>query len=263
MCEQSSQYEDKQEKPSTTTTTTTPEGKMVVPACVYSKIILEVACQAKRENLMKEARQLFMHAIQNAPHLIQSYIEFAKMEEEAGKLKTSKMILLEGLEQAPLSTSLLVKVLRLDEKQGNYNAARQLLGRLRYVHIHKAWRVILEGASLEARAGRLVIARKIYKYLMNNVPFYGNVFHEASLLEEKWNNIEAAIRICEQGLILNPRYAPLYITLIRLHEKLACLLNPHSPDLTATRDAVSLALENIPKVSSTHTQWFISIVCSI
>jgi hypothetical protein len=44
---------------------------------------------------------------------------------------------------------------------GNLAAARSLLSRLRTQSIDKAWRTIMEGGLLEARAGNIAVARKI------------------------------------------------------------------------------------------------------
>ena len=45
--------------------------------------------------------------------------------------------------------------------------------------IDKTWRTVLEGALLEARAGNARVARRVFKYLMQNVPWYGPIYHEA------------------------------------------------------------------------------------
>jgi hypothetical protein len=85
------------------------------------------------------------------------------MEEECGRLKKCRDILWSGLSYVPFNESLMVKAIRLEEKMGDLRAARSVLAKLKNVDFSKSWRVILEGASLEARAGNKEIARKIFK----------------------------------------------------------------------------------------------------
>lgn len=115
---------------------------------------------------------------------------------------------------------------------GNLAAARSLLSRLRTQSIDKAWRTIMEGGLLEARAGNITVARKIseflflfffflmsfhiFKYLIKNVPWYGPIYQEAYRFEEKCEEYERAIAIVEKGLKENPRYGPLWFSALRI-----------------------------------------------
>ena len=49
--------------------------------------------------------------------------------------------------------------------------------------------------------------------------WYGPVYHEAALFEEKLGNVHAAIVIAERGRHAVPRYGPLWFDLLRLQEK--------------------------------------------
>jgi tetratricopeptide (TPR) repeat protein len=104
-----------------------------------------------------------------------------------------------------------------EERMGNLTAARSLLSRLRTQSIDKAWRTIMEGGLLEARAGNIVVARKIFKYLIKNVPWYGPIYQEAYRFEEKCEEYDRAIAIVEKGLKENPRYGPLWFSALRIH----------------------------------------------
>lgn len=56
---------------------------------------------------------------------------------------------------------------------GQLDEARHLLGRLKHLPIEKYWKVMMEGALLEARAGRYrTVGREILKYLTH----YGEAF---------------------------------------------------------------------------------------
>ena len=83
--------------------------------------------------------------------------------------------------------------------------ARALLARLKHTSIDKVWRTVLEGALLEARGGEVSTARRVLKYLMAHVPWYGPIYHEALRLEEKAEQPSAALRVVEQGLKEIPR----------------------------------------------------------
>lgn len=85
------------------------------------------------------------------------------MEEECGRLKKCQEILRTGLNYVPFNESLMVKAIRLEEKMGNLQAARNVLSKLQMVEFSKSWRVILEGGNLEARAGNVQVARKVFK----------------------------------------------------------------------------------------------------
>jgi la-related protein 1 len=78
---------------------------------------------------------------------------------------------------------------------------------------------VLEGALLEARAGNTDIARKFFKYLMSNVPWYGPIYFEAYRLEEKAGHFFTAMSIIRSGLDELPRYGPLWFGLLRLSER--------------------------------------------
>lgn len=205
------------------------------------RLYLELADVAKRESMVKDAREYYREATLLHPHASQTWLEYAKLEEECGQLSRCQKILNFGLLYCPFNEGLMVKSIKLEEKMGNLKNARAVLARLKYVSIDKGWRVMLEGGLLEARVGNFQIARKVFKYLMKNAPGYGNIFQEACLLEEKCGDYTKAIEIAERGLEENPRYGPLYLTILRLHEKVA------NGDLSQTREIVERAIKFIPK----------------
>ena len=71
------------------------------------------------------------------------------------------------------------------------------------------WRVLVEGALFEGRIGMVLNARKIFKELCQTVG-NGPIFLEASRYEEREGNIAQSLDFCEEGLDINPRYAPLW-----------------------------------------------------
>jgi la-related protein 1 len=175
------------------------------------------------------------------------------MEEECGDMETAAKILKKGLVFCEYSENLLARAIKHEERKKNLDGARELLSRLRHVGIDKVWRTVLEGALLEARAGNNQVARKIFKYLMSHVPWYGPIYNEAFRLEEKSEHHAAALNIVERGLKEIPRYGPLWFGAFRLCERLDMeagqdtLARGHVPDLPRTRDAISRALGSISK----------------
>mmetsp|Transcript_41132 Transcript_41132/g.66247 ORF Transcript_41132/g.66247 Transcript_41132/m.66247 type:complete len:1159 (+) Transcript_41132:364-3840(+) len=190
-----------------------------IPEKIHWKIYLEMADLAKRENRFEEARKLYLCVNSIQPYAHQGWLEYSKMEEECGRLHQCRMILHQGLEYCNYAEQLLTKAIKHEERMGNLQGARSLLARLRNQSVDKTWRTILEGALLEARAGNIVVARKVFKYLMQHVPWYGPIYFEATKFEEKNEEFERAIAIVEKGLKEIPRYGPLWFNAFRLHEK--------------------------------------------
>jgi tetratricopeptide (TPR) repeat protein len=91
---------------------------------------------------------------------------------------------------------------------------------LKHVGIEKVWRSVLEGALLEARAGNTLMARRVLKYLMHHVPWYGPLYLEAYRVERDQGRLKEALAIVEKGLKSIPRYGPLWFGAFRLCEAL-------------------------------------------
>ncbi len=83
------------------------------------------------------------------------------------------------------------------------------------------------------------------QFLISNAPCYITIYHEASLLEEKLEDYERAIGIAQMGLEVNPKYGPIWFTLLRLYERVAQLTDR---DLHNTRIIVEDAVAVVPKV---------------
>lgn len=184
-------------------------------------ILLELADMCKRENDFETARTLYRRAIKIRPRKSQVWLEYAKMEEECGLLEHCRSILRRGLTYVPFCEGLMIKAIKTDEKLGNTAGAHAILARLKDQPLEKTWRTILEGALFEARAGRSDVARKVFHYLMRNVPWYGPIYQEAYRFEERCEEYERAMKIVEHGLRENLKYGPLWFSALRLYEKVA------------------------------------------
>lgn len=87
--------------------------------------------------------------------------------------------------------------------------------------IDKTWKIVLEGALMEARLGNMTIARSILEMLMQNVGNFGTIFLEGVRFEEKWGgSLDNALGYCEEGLRKNPRYGPLWFAYLRIIDKM-------------------------------------------
>ncbi|EFA76592.1 hypothetical protein PPL_10361 [Heterostelium album PN500] len=186
---------------------------------VHWRVYLELADLANRQSNLKLARKFYRIVTKTQPYISQGWLEYAKMEEDYGRLEKCQQILQLGLKYCPFNENLLIKGIRHEEKMDNLEGARALLSQLRDQSIFKTWRAVMEGGLLEARAGNIEIARKIFKYLMKHVPWYGPIYQEAYKLEERCEEYERAIAIVEKGLMEDPKYGPLWFSALRLYEK--------------------------------------------
>ena len=191
-----------------------------VPLKTHWRVYLELADLAKRSNRFGEARMLYAQVCELQPYASQGWLEFSKLEEECGHMSRCSKILNEGLKYCSINENLLSRAIKHEEKMNNLSRARELLARLKHVGIEKVWRTVLEGALLEGRAGNHIMARRVLKYLMHHVPWYGPLYLEAYRLERDLGRPDEALSIVEKGLKAIPRYGPLWFGAFRLCEAL-------------------------------------------
>eukprot|EP00808_Paulinella_micropora_P032341 g67634.t1 len=210
-----------------------------LPKKIHWRVCMEVADLAKRQNRVNLARHWYAMANQLEPCAAQAWLEHAKLEEECGELRRCQRIVSIGLEFCEYNESLIVKAIKHFERLGNIEAARAVLARLKHGNIEKVWRTVLEGALLEARVGSPDVARRIFKYLMLHVPWYGPVFYEACRFEEKLEEDERALFVAEKGLAAVPKYGPLWFIAFRLYQKTS------KGDMEKPRRLLTRALQHI------------------
>lgn len=191
-----------------------------LPDPVHWRVLLELADLAKRTNRFDQARNLYQQVCTLQPYASQGWIDFSKLEEECGNMGSCSKVLRTGLEYCQYNEALLTRAIKHEEKLGNLSRVRELLSRLKHVGIEKVWRAVLEGALMEARAGNEVMARRVLKYLMHHVPWYGPLYLEAFKLERDLGNSMDALAIVERGLAAIPRYGPLWFGAFRLCEEI-------------------------------------------
>ena len=214
-----------------------------LPNSVHWRVHLEMADLAKREKNFGEARRLYRLATELQPSAAQTWLEYAKMEEERGHFERCQRILTSGLHYCPHHEALMLKAIKHLERMGELPKARALLGKLSRVPISQSWRTLLEGALLEARASQTGTARRVFKFLLQQAPWYGPVWHEACRFEQRCNHLREALRVAEQGLGQLPRYGPLWFCALRLYES----ISPPADLVRATRALVDRGVKHISK----------------
>lgn len=116
-------------------------------------------------------------------------------------------------------------MIRIEERRGNVAGVRKMT---KYVteavevgktSINDVWKLLVESALAEGRCGHREQARKSFAYLMKYLPNNGNAFLEASRFEEREDQLEEAVNICERGLDKNVKFSPLWFQYLKLYEK--------------------------------------------
>ena len=142
------------------------------------------------------------------------------MEEECGNQESCRQILQKGLKFNPLNENLFLKMIRIEEKRNDIEAVRAMAQSVfDSDNLTEVWKLLVEAALSEGRCGFKDEARAAFKHLTSNLKSNGYVFLEASKFEEREDEIEKAIDICELGLDFNTKFGPLWFQYLKLYEK--------------------------------------------
>lgn len=128
-----------------------------------------------------------------------------------------------GLAACPLAEALAIRAARLYERRGHLDRARAVLCDVALANSEQrgefAWRALHEVALVEARSGLASVARRIFRFLMRSVSWYGPVYYDAYKFEmDRCGDASAAAQIVWRGLERVPRYGPLWFAAMRLAE---------------------------------------------
>ncbi|KNC54200.1 uncharacterized protein AMSG_09989 [Thecamonas trahens ATCC 50062] len=203
-------------------------AKAELTPSMHWRINLHLAGTAQKLNMVDDARELYASVHTAAPGDPQGWLAAAKMEQSLGEHDTALDLLNAGLSASPLDEALFVAALRHHEKHGSLDDARALLAMLRKQPIADCWKMVLEGALLEVRAGNLDAVRPLLAHLMDAVPWYGPVYNEALVAELGAGKLANAIAVIQRGLRENPRYGPLWFGALRVYELLYSAVLAHS-----------------------------------
>ena len=92
----------------------------------------------KREKRFRDARLLYARATERMPNAPQTWLEYAKMEEERGHFERCQRILTAGLHFCPYHEALMLKAIKHLERMGELTKARALLCKLSRVPISQS-----------------------------------------------------------------------------------------------------------------------------
>lgn len=139
-------------------------NQLCLPLATHWRVHLELADVAKRSNRIADARAHYQQACRLQPKANQGWLEHSKLEEESGNLDKCAVILQKGLDKCDInsSESLLIRALKFYERVGQLGKARSLLARTQRMDIDRSWKIMLEGALLEARAGRYPLVSRSF-----------------------------------------------------------------------------------------------------
>ncbi len=179
---------------------------------------LELAAHLKRAKLYAAAEAVHARAADGAPTEPRVWLEYAKSQEERGNYEGAQSVLRSGRAHCPRDEALAIRSIGVHERRGELDAARALVGGWPREPIEGAWRVLLEGALVDARAGDAEAARATFQMLLCGATGYGPVWLEACRFEQRCERHHEALRVAEAGLLHLPRYGPLWFLALRLHE---------------------------------------------
>lgn len=259
-----------------------------IPQAAQWRVHLQLADFAKRLNQEEEAHREYQCACDLEPTAskgkfscksimytcttstnsradhITGWIEWSKMQDECGSTEMALQTVLRGILACSTINSasgkfdevLILRALRLYEKQHRYWDARLLICSVckNQVAVDKIWRVLFEGAQIEARAGNISCARELYSFLMHHIPWYGPIYSEAFRLEETGHHLTSCLHIIRRGLQELHRYGPLWFGLLRVMEKidveseqLQWATVGGQPELPLVKFYLNLAVEHISR----------------
>ena len=95
-----------------------------LPDAVHWRVQIEMADLAKRDRNFNEARRLYRAATEMQASAAQTWLEYAKMEEERGHFQRCLRILTAGLKHCPYHEALLLKAIKHLERMGELGTVR-------------------------------------------------------------------------------------------------------------------------------------------
>lgn len=191
----------------------------LIPRSQHWKIFLEMADCAKRANRFRDARDWYRTVLQLERQMPHGWLEYAKMEEECGRLHSCDYLLKEAQGFSSFSDTLLIKCMKYFERVADFDSIKQILEKLESIDYKKKWKVIIEGIGIYSHLGNDHNQIEI-ETLTKRLPWCSPLFFEAAKLEERTGNLKQVINLCERGLLANSRFGPLWFLLFQTLEKL-------------------------------------------
>ena len=192
------------------------------------KVFFDLAESFKKDYNYTDSKTFYILSIYLQPYNSDTWLEFAKMEEDYGNLIKAKEILKRAIDYNQFNENLIIKFLRIEEKLGKIQDSRKILSGLKYQSFEKNWKLYLEGALLESKYGNPKSAERIFKALVKNIEPQGGVYLEYAKFEENLGNLNEALKICFEGISKNIRFSNLWTYFLKISERVVENIN-HIP----------------------------------
>ncbi|KAL0211844.1 hypothetical protein RCL1_005470 [Eukaryota sp. TZLM3-RCL] len=191
-----------------------------LPKKVRWRAYLEIGDVCRRHSELQNALYYLSVACQLAPGAPQPWLEISRLHEDCGDYKRALAVLNKCVEEqnCGFCESIILRLIRLNEKFHKFSEVRCLFFKLREENPQKSWRILVEGGLFEARRENLFGARKVFKFLMANVPHQGPIYLDAVKMELKYGTLNHAIKNLIHGLEVVSRYGPLWFFALRVVE---------------------------------------------
>lgn len=198
------------------------ENVIDVPKCIHAKICMEMSDIAKRENRPFQAKLFIQTATILDASDVKAWIEYAKMEEENGSFEHSERILRTGIKYCGAQEGLVLRLLRILSSQHREHSARSLLGGILKssdaLTIHNDWKLILEGALVEWKAGKKHLALRILDYVQKSLPTRTQPYVQSIELCKKQEDFVEAYKTIQSGLHSVPNAGILWFEALHVQQ---------------------------------------------
>lgn len=212
----------------------------VISKKYYPKICLEMVEFAKRTNKKNEAQLFLKAAILLDPQEPKAWLEYSKMEEELGHFEKCEQVLKQGISYCGPKESLILRMIRILCSRNQIEKARSFLGFAiqalqKESKDNKEWKIILEGAMLEWKAGNKELAISIIEYLQNILPSRTQTYVNGLEFYKKNNEFISAYQTILKGLEHVPNAGVLWFEALGIQQLLL-----KSNQLTSTTHSIDM-----------------------
>lgn len=215
---------------------------------------LELAESAKRLADVNRVREHVAAALHSQPKTPQVWIEGCRTLDELGELAMCRSLMELGLESCPQSEPLQLKLVRVLERLGQRTGLKRLAGIVAKEPQDRCWKVLLEAAHCEVRAGNGDAVSPILRCLLLKLPYQGPLYGEACRIEAMLGNLGPALSLAEQGVQMCLKYGPLWFVLLKLTEKVY--------GTAAVREYVALAKQHLCQELHWKLHFEVAAACS-
>lgn len=193
----------------------------------------------KKQCTVNKSRLLFIHYLLKCPQQTQTWLEFARMEMEAGCYDNALCVINTALIAIPDHILLLTKKLRILEKLTDVEGIYDLVQRLRRINSQRAVKVTVDAAQVLAKLGEERSSWALLCEVGSNPATYsGWLFLEVLKYCQVMCPFEVTNRIVLDILNHSPKHGPLWSLSLELIEHSSLLCYPFPPQDSYVVDSV-------------------------